>query len=362
MSGTSLDGLDGVLVCFDGNRIEILASAYQPYSPDFRAALADLLQAGENELARAAVLGSQHSELSAELVAELVQNIGSGQLVAIGSHGQTVRHAPGNEPPFTIQIGSGAVLAERTGVTTVCDFRGRDMAAGGEGAPLVPAFHADLFSEAGQGRAIVNIGGIANVTLLPGSERGKVSGFDTGPGNTLMDGWVRHHLDKPYDHDGEWARSGDINYDLLKQMRDDVYFSLSPPKSTGLEKFNQGWLRGFSQVAQLNPEDVQATLAALTAETIVSSVMQFSKETVDALYLCGGGARNRFLLELIAVNLPWEVHTTEALGIDPQLVEATAFAWLARQTMKGLPGNLPAVTGARSAVILGAIHPGDPFR
>ena len=281
----------------------------------------------------------------------------SAEVRAIGSHGQTIAHHPRALHPCTVQIGDPNVIAERTRITTVADFRRRDLAAGGEGAPLACAFHRAAMSRPDRQRAVVNIGGIANITILPAD--GDVTGFDSGPGNTLMDGWAERHLGVDMDRDGAWASAGRVDETLLGRLRADPYFEKAPPKSTGREYFNLNWLEGrlHSERRTLPPEDVQSTLCALSAATIAHGIEEFAGREAEVL-VCGGGAHNPALMEALRQRLPArKLETTAAAGIGPDWVEAAAFAWLARQTLCGMPGNLPAVTGARRSVVLGAIHP-----
>ncbi|HXZ46380.1 MAG TPA: anhydro-N-acetylmuramic acid kinase [Pseudolabrys sp.] len=269
-----------------------------------------------------------------------------------------MRHRPRAAHPFTLQIGNPSVIAERTGITTVADFRARDMAAGGEGAPMVPAFHRYVLRSTKQNRTIINIGGIANVTYLPGDESQPVAGFDTGPGNTLLDQWIARHRAHPHDEGGQWAASGRLSNALLEYLLKDSFFESPPPKSTGREYFNMEWLDQRLQKISVPPDaaDIQATLLQLTALTIARAIRRFLPQTQEA-YVCGGGAHNRELMKALAEQLPGvPVATTEALGLHPDWVEASAFAWLAHQTLAGLPGNLPSVTGARHAVIVGGIY------
>lgn len=286
----------------------------------------------------------------------------TGAVRALGSHGQTLWHAPRAHPPFTWQIGDPARIAEATGVTVVADFRRRDLAAGGEGAPLVPAFHRAVFHDPDRDRVVVNIGGIANVTLLPA--RGPVGGFDTGPGNTLMDAWTRRHRAKPYDAGGRWAASGTVHPPLLEELLRDPYFDQAPPKSTGPERFGLPWLEEALGRLSERPsaEDVQATLTELTAVTVARAVARALPGAREVL-VCGGGAHNPHLMERLARHIPGcQVHDTGRYGVPPEWVEAMAFAWLARETLAGRPGNVPEVTGARRPVILGAVYPGRVFR
>jgi anhydro-N-acetylmuramic acid kinase len=277
---------------------------------------------------------------------------------AIGSHGQTLRHRPRAAHPFTLQIGNPSVIAERTGITTVADFRARDMAAGGQGAPMVPAFHHQMFHSAQRNRVIVNIGGIANVTCLPAVAAQPVSGFDTGPGNTLLDQWVHRHHAQARDDAGQWAASGRASRELLELLLSDPYFAAAPPKSTGREHFNMEWLQGHLKklAVPLAAADVQATLVQLTAHSIARAIRGVLPQTQEA-FVCGGGSHNRELMAALAGSLSGiAVATTEALGLSPDWVEAAAFAWLAHQTLEGQPGNVPTVTGAKHAVILGGIY------
>ena len=328
ISGTSMDAVDSVLVSHDADRPELIAS---------------------------------HAHLFADAVTRLLQDaaIGAGEVIAIGSHGQTVYHGPNDKPPITVQLGDPNVIAERTGITTVADFRRRDMAAGGQGAPLVPAFHRAVMQKSGSPRAIVNIGGIANLTVLPGNPEEEVLGFDTGPGNTLMDLWCRRHRDAPLDRDGAWARGGKPVPALLRLLLEDPYFAAAPPKSTGREYFNLDWLDAAiekSSSKEVDAQDVQHTICELTAKTIVEATRKYAPETRE-IFVCGGGAHNAALMRaLAAVAGNISVNSTAAAGFDPKWVEAVAFSWFAKQTLEGNPSNLPSVTGARHPVILGGIY------
>ena len=360
MSGTSVDGIDTALVSIAGNgQLALLASHQHPFPAAVRDAIQALMLPGLNEIEREGELDVQLGRLFAEAANALLAKSGvnASSVRAIGSHGQTIRHRPRAPHPFTRQIGNPSVIAEETGITTVADFRARDLAAGGEGAPLVPAFHRWLFHKPGVHRAIVNIGGIANITWLPASENNAVLGFDIGPGNTLLDQWIARHRNMPYDRDGAWAASGRVQKDLLAQLMADEYFAMAPPKSTGREYFNLAWLEQHL-VGQLAPEDIQATLAELTALSIARG-LKFLPEKTGEIYLCGGGTHNRHLLACLRALLPGiPVATTEMLGLDPDWVEATAFAWLAHQALAGHAGNIPSVTGARHPVLLGGIYLG----
>lgn len=357
MSGTSLDGVDAALVRFDPD-VTLLETHYCSFDDGMRAELLALHTPGYSELDRAARVALKLSEAYADAVAVLLAKakMQSASVKAIGCHGQTIRHQP--DLGYTIQLNQPAALAERTGITVVADFRSRDIAAGGQGAPLVPAFHEAVFSAAHAARVVVNIGGIANVTNLPGGQvdRQKISGFDTGPGNLLMDAWISSRTGQAYDRNGSMAASGKVIPALLDRMLADPYFSTPPPKSTGRDQFNAEWLQRFD-VNDYPPEDIQATLAELTAATIAASVRQWCSPP-EQVYVCGGGAHNGHLMRRMeALLAPVKVTTTLELGVDPDWVEAMAFAWLARQCIEGRPGNVPAVTGAAGPRMLGAIYP-----
>lgn len=352
MSGTSLDGIDAVLADLGTEPPRLLCHHHQAFMPGLRQALLALNQPGDNELQRAALAANEISRAYAGGVRALLEKYPAAKEVrAIGCHGQTVRHQPADG--YTVQLVNGALLAELAGTDVICDFRSRDIAAGGQGAPLVPAFHSAMFASRSVHRAIVNIGGIANITNLPVS--GAVTGFDCGPGNLLLDAWAQRHLNQPLDRDGAWALSGCVIPPLLERLRADEYFRGPPPKSTGREAFNFEWLTR-RLVGGERPADVQATLLALTASEIADAIARFVADAQE-VYLCGGGARNAALVVLLTQQLaPRTVAATDALGVDAEHVEAFAFAWLARQTLTAQPGNLPAVTGARGTRILGAIY------
>ena len=361
MSGTSLDGVDGVLVEFSGSKCTLTHYRSASIAPDLRAELLALNQSGPDELHRAALAGNAIALLYAQVVHALLEQSGlpAAAIAAIGAHGQTVRHRPQafGGCGYTVQLNNPSLLAERTGITVIADFRSRDVAAGGQGAPLVPAFHQFLFAAPGQTRAILNIGGMANLSLL-GAD-GSVSGFDCGPGNVLMDLWCQRHTGKAYDADGAWGRTGTVIPALLQAFSTEPFFALMPPKSTGRDLFDARWLEQHLDAApHAAPKDVQATLLELTATTCTASLVH-SIEPVPLVAVCGGGALNGLLLERIEAHLPkgTALTTTDTLGLPAQQVEATAFAWLARQTVLRLPGNLPKVTGARGARVLGAIYP-----
>ena len=356
-----MDALDAVLVDFAAFPPKLIATHSHELNEDLRREILALAQPGDNELDRQAQLDVRLGKLSAEVCLQLLEKAGiaANEIQAIGSHGQTVRHAPDARCPYTVQIGDPNTIVQLSGITTVADFRRRDMSVGGQGAPLVPAFHQALFLDDKKNRVILNIGGIANISILPADPSQAVIGFDTGPGNMLMDAWIQLYQSQPYDSDGDWARSGRVDAELLNQLLADPYLSQSPPKSTGRERYNLQWLKGQLSGEQ-STQDVQATLCELTASSIAYAVLQFAPNS-DEIYVCGGGAHNSYLMERIKAYLDsCLVSTTAALGVDPQWVEAMAFAWLARQTLHALPGNLPAVTGASEAVILGGIYPAPP--
>ena len=359
MSGTSLDGIDAVLAEFDGTEVRIRAAVHRMFDAALRAELFALQAPGNDELARAALAGNALADGYAAAIVDVITVAGVpvDKVAAAGVHGQTVRHDP--RAGWTAQLNNASRVAERSGVTVVADFRSRDVAAGGQGAPLVPAFHAAMFASPGLDRAIVNIGGIANVTLLPsGGGLAAVRGFDTGPGNVLMDLWCVRHHGRTFDENGDWARSGRVDAALLRLLKDEAYFAATPPKSTGRDLFNAGWLDARLRLrGEVAAADVQRTLLALTAGTIADALVA-STPTKAEILVCGGGALNSALLEALADELtPRRVTTTASHGVDVQHVEALAFAWLARQTLSGQPGNLPAVTGAAGLRVLGAIHP-----
>lgn len=360
MSGTSMDGIDAAVFDFQRLPPRLVAARTHAIPPPVRQALVELASAQRDTLDRLCQLDVRLGRLFAEAALAVMRESGLAptEIRAIGSHGQTVRHHPQGDTPYTIQIGDPNIIAEQTGVTTVGDFRRRDMAAGGQGAPLVPAFHEALLREPSSERVVLNIGGIANVTILPGDPGEAARGFDTGPGNTLLDAWVSEHRGQPLDVDGMWAASGRVDSALLEELLRDPYFNAPPPKSTGPERFNLQWLRAV--LARLPrssaPQDVQRTLCELTVAAVAEALRRFAPQTREIL-VCGGGARNPVLMSSLARRIPQAaVRSTGDHGLDPQWVEAAAFAWLAKRTLDGAPGNLPAVTGARRAVILGGIY------
>ena len=370
MSGTSLDGADGVLVDFSGRQMRILATASEPFTASFRAELLALNAPSSNELHRAALAGSALAAVYAQVVARLIREGGAlgitaRQVQAIGAHGQTVRHQPGRtsaEPAgvgYTLQLNAPALLAELTGIDVVADFRSRDVAAGGQGAPLVPAFHQGVFGRAGEAVAVLNLGGISNLSLLPGAgSQLPVRGFDCGPGNALMDAWCLQHTGQPFDAGGAWAKSGRLIPALLARLLDEPYFSAPLPKSTGRDLFNPAWLaEKLWPFAAERAEDIQHTLTELTVYVCASGLTTHGRDS-GQLIVCGGGAFNLHLLQRLQARLPWlRVSTSDLHGMPPLQVEAAAFAWLARQMLRRLPGNLPGVTGAAGPRVLGALYP-----
>lgn len=363
MSGTSADGIDAVVVSIEEPQgLRLLASHHERFDEDLRRRIQSLMRPDSNELERAALAGNILGEQFARAANAALDASGlsRNQIRAIGSHGQTLRHNPQAEPPYTVQIGNPAIIAERTGIATVADFRSRDMAAGGQGAPLVPGFHRWVFWQPGVRRIIVNIGGIANLTILPADPHAPVFGFDTGPGNTLLDHWISRHRGERFDADGDWAAAGKLDQALLAHLLEDPFFTRPPPKSTGVEYFSAAWLG--SRIAECphacSPGDVQTTVTELTACTIARAISG-PGGGADEVYVCGGGAHNKALVHRLQASLgSIPLRSTAELGLHPDWVEAAAFAWLAHRTTEGLTGNLPAVTGASHEVVLGAIYPG----
>lgn len=362
MSGTSIDGIDAALVEFIEDKIKLVAFEYLPFSKSTKKKIQHLSQADCPILLKEyGTLDTQLGSLFSQAVHNVLDkaNISNSSITAIGSHGQTIYHAADIASAFSLQIGDPNIIAETTGITSIADFRRRDIAAGGQGAPLVPTFHKAVFAQTfdlnKQNISVINIGGIANISYLSGK---KVIGFDIGPGNTLMDYWCQKNLNNSYDKNGEWAKSGTPNLKLVNHLKQDPYFSLAAPKSTGKEYFSPAWLdEKISHFSVCSINDIQASLCQLTAETISEAIHKQAPDTHHTL-ICGGGIHNEFLIEAISKNLDQPVSSTAEFGINPDHVEAMAFAWLARQTLKNLPGNLTEVTGAKNPVILGGIYPG----
>jgi anhydro-N-acetylmuramic acid kinase len=354
MSGTSLDGIDAVQVDFTNNQTKLEGRFFLPYEEALKRAVLDLHLPAFNELHQTQLIANQLARLYASAVNSLLAQTGytPESIAATGCHGQTIRHRP--EHGYTLQIGNAALLAELTGITVVNDFRSRDIAAGGQGAPLVPAFHNKVLRHPTRHRVIVNIGGISNLTNL--SPITPTSGFDCGPGNLLMDAWCMQHIDKPYDANGDWAATGTVLPELLLKMLAEPFFALPPPKSSGRDLFNMDWLTSLLNGNEAAC-DVQATLLKLTCASIADSILE-QCDGAQEIYLCGGGAHNLTLRKLLAALLPeCSVQTTSEIGVDSDYLEAIAFAWLAQQTLLGIPANLPRVTGAGHPCILGAIYP-----
>ena len=354
MSGTSLDGIDAALVDLSQTSPRLVSSHYRPYAEPLKEALLALHHVAQNELHRAQLVSNRLAREYADATQALLKKAGvpAGQVQAIGCHGQTVRHRP--EQGYTVQLNNGALLAELTGIHVVGDFRSRDIAAGGQGAPLVPAFHDKVLRHPAIHRIILNIGGIANLSdLAPGRD---TTGFDSGPGNLLMDAWIGRHQGRPYDKDGAWAACGRAIPALLQRLLAEPFFAAAPPKSTGRDLFNFAWLERHLSGSEA-PADVQATLLALTGDSIAAAVQGFCSGAKE-VYLCGGGAHNAALVAHLQRALPQcSIQKTEVLGIAADWMEAIAFAWLAQQALHLRPGNLPAVTGARHPCVLGAIYP-----
>lgn len=367
MSGTSLDGVDAVLVEFDGatQAIQVCGHISHTFTPALRRELMALNQAGDNELHRSGLAANDLSRAYARAVQALLEHTRQKpeDIRALGAHGQTVRHRPGefDGTGYTLQLLNGALLAELSSIDVVCDFRSRDVAAGGQGAPLVPGFHAAVFDQQGLRQAVLNLGGMANLSLLPGN--GRVLGFDCGPGNVLLDLWTEQHLGQAYDANGTWAAGGKVDQALLARLLGESFFSRPPPKSTGRDLFNADWLAAqltpSVQQPERLPRDIQATLAELTVQTVTDALNHHQPGT-QRLLVCGGGALNAFLMQRLVALLPnTQVQPTTSLGLPPLVVEAAAFAWLAKACLNRRASNCPGVTGARGHRILGAMYAGN---
>lgn len=378
MSGTSLDGVDGVLADLSGTSVKVLAHASTRFEESFREELLELNTPGSNELHRAALaantLATRYAAVVTELLAQSAsQGLTANDVTAIGAHGQTVRHRPQEFGiGYTLQLNNPALLAELTGIDVIADFRSADVAAGGQGAPLVPAFHSALWGAGRRSRAVLNIGGISNLTLLPGAPEADSSvdvlaliaakpilGFDCGPGNALMDFWCQRQTGQPFDDGGAWAASGQVDGALLTRLLETPYLAQQPPKSTGRDLFNPGWLLHLLEsFPDVSPADVQATLTAFSATACAHDLRRYLPDA-GQLLVCGGGALNQTLMGHLREALPGVlVESTQAHGLPPLQVEAAAFAWLARAFVQRRPGNLTAVTGARGPRVLGALYPG----
>lgn len=357
ISGTSADGIDAALVRFEQNTPKLVHALTHPWPDALRTQILRVAQGeAKLDLDDYGRLDVAIGGVFADSVRALLKESGtpSALVRAIGSHGQTIRHRPTGEFPFTLQIGDASVIAERSDIDVVADFRRADVAAGGQGAPLLPAVHAMLLAKPGHTRVVLNLGGIANITVL--SANGDVLGFDTGPANGLLDAWCLRHRGEMFDRDGAFAASGCVDETLLAALLQDPYFALPPPKSTGREHFHLAWLDAQLGSTSRSPADVQATLLELTARSVVNAIELHALDASD-VQMCGGGVHNTVLVQRLGALLqPRALHSTADDGVDPDYLEATAFAWLARQRLLGLPGNLPAVTGANGLRVLGAIY------
>lgn len=357
MSGTSMDGIDAALIAFDNHHTKLIETHALKIPPSIKSRLLQLIQNQNIDLILLGETDVALGELFAEAALQLLKkaDFSAEKITAIGSHGQTIYHKPHGRYPFTLQIGDPHVIAARTAITTVADFRRRDVALGGQGAPLTPAFHAYLFPRYEQDQYVLNLGGIANITYIPADSTKPIIGFDTGPANTLIDQWCEKHTGHPYDKNGAWAQSGKIIPELLETLLADDYFQKPFPKSTGREYFKLDWLKKHLTHTIAAANDIQATLTALTAKTVANAILE---HTHTKLWLCGGGSNNVFLCDLLATYLPHcSIESTEKKGIPPQWIECAAFAWLAKQTIEKKPGNMPSVTGAATATRLGSVFP-----
>ena len=360
MSGTSADGIDAVLVDLKEIQPKLIAARYMPYPISIRDEIKSLYQPSHNEIHRLATLDVVLGKTFAKAVLALLKktSLKSKQIKAIGSHGQTIRHSPHRPHSFTLQIGDPNIIAAMTGITTIADFRRKDVACGGQGAPLVPLFHEQLFSKENHDRVIVNIGGIANITLLSSHFKKSPIAFDTGPGNTLLDAWIFKYRKQTMDKNGHFAESGVVQIDLLKKLLADPYFKRLPPKSTGFDYFNLTWLQKYLNTLKKKwqPADIQRTLTHLTAHSIMDAIKKYLK--TGEILLCGGGVYNTCLVNTIKqeANSDFSIASTLQYGMHPDWIEASAFAYLAKQTLLGLPGNLPQVSGAKEKTILGGIY------
>lgn len=358
MSGTSADGVDASLLKFEHNEFSCVDNIGIDFSPELRNQILALYTSSNDEIEQLGSVASQLADVYAQACLALLTKakLTPEQIQAIGCHGQTIRHRPDNELPFTIQIADYAKLAELTQIDVIGDFRTADIAAGGQGAPLVPAFHKSLFIDQTADLSVINIGGIANISFLPAQANRAILGFDTGPGNALMDAWISLKLGKNFDKNGQWAKQGQVIPQLLNQLLAHPYFSKAAPKSTGREIFNLDWLTPFL-TNEMKAEDIQTSLAHLTCQTICQQIKKL--QTSGRVLICGGGAFNLFLLELIQTELGqnFQVFSTEKLGIDPNWIESQCFAWLAYRFTQRLPGNLPSATGATKAKVLGCLYP-----
>ena len=358
MTGSSVDAIDAALVKFDADQPRLIHSRCTPYPSALRAEVINLVHGRAATVAVVCALDAQIGNQLALAAKALIDSAGIARdnIRAIGSHGQTVCHQPERSPAGTMQLGDAAQIVELTGITTVADFRHRDMAAGGQGAPFAAAFHVACLRSSQQDRCVLNLGGIANITVLPADQSAPVIGFDTGPANALLDLWIAKHMGESFDHAGRWAAGGNIERNLLNRWLEDAYFARPPPKSTGRDYFNEHWL-SRSPTGDYRAQDVQTTLTELTAISATTAVRTAAPQT-KALLVCGGGVNNDYLMGRLRAHLPiTDVHSTESAGLDPQCMESIMVAWLAARAIHGLPANLPSVTGAKAARICGAIYP-----
>jgi anhydro-N-acetylmuramic acid kinase len=352
MSGTSLDGIDIVLINQNNKSIKIIEFIHMPYNTKIRKDFLTLHSGHNSDLEHSIQLSLSHAKITSNGIIKILKKhkLNAKNIKCIGYHGQTIRHYP--ECGYSVQLGSANLLAELTNITVVSDFRNRDIVAGGQGAPLVPAFHNEFFFKKNKNRVIINIGGISNITYLPANKN--VIGFDCGPGNILLDHWIKIRHNKNFDNLGKWAKSGKVIEDLLLNFQKDLFFKKRPPKSTGRELFNIDWINKFN-VKNYHPEDIQRTLLELTALTINEAITKFCSD-VDEIYICGGGSKNKFLIERVGEISGVNINTTDKLKIPPQQVEAIAFAWLAKKCIQKQYNNSPTITGSSGPRILGAIH------
>jgi len=358
MTGSSVDAIDAALVRFDANQPQLIPSCCTPYPGALRTKVIDLVHGRATTVAEVCTLDAEIGKQLALAAEALIDNAGIARdhIRAIGSHGQTVCHQPDRSPAGTMQLGDAAQIVELTGITTVADFRHRDMAAGGQGAPFAPAFHAACLRSSQHDCCVLNLGGIANITVLPADQSAPVIGFDTGPANALLDLWIEGQMGEAHDHAGQWAAGGKIERDLLNRWLADPYFARPPPKSTGRDYFNAHWL-SRSPTGDYRAQDVQTTLTELTAVSTTAAVSATAPRT-KTLLVCGGGVENDYLMSRLRAHLPTvDVHSTESAGLDPRWMESIMIAWLAARAIHGLPANLPSVTGAKAARICGAIYP-----
>jgi anhydro-N-acetylmuramic acid kinase len=360
MSGTSIDAVDSVLVGFSEQKPKLIATHTHPIPNELRENLHDLCVVKNKNIYQLSTSDTMLGNLFAEAVLTLLNKTKTtpAEIKAIGSHGQTILHQPNIKNPFSLQIGDPNIIAARTGIITIADFRRKDIANKGQGAPLTPAFHKAIFQSNNQDRIILNIGGIANITILKANQKLPIIGFDTGPGNTLIDAWIFHNLKRPHDDKGEWASSGKINPTLLKHLLNDPYFDLPPPKSTGREYFNINWLKQNIEELSLTlaPKDIQATLTEFTAQTITEAINKYIQNNCD-LIICGGGVHNDYLIKRLTIlNKNHNVSFTDKVGVPADWVEAIAFAWLAKQTLNHQPIELQSITGSKKSAVLGGIY------